>query len=65
MKDLEILPNLYVCILVQHRPLFFEEFIDGLEMQNYPKNKMFLHLVSNTSDIAMESQFLKISNNYG
>ena len=65
MKDLETLPNLYVCILVQHRPLFFEEFVDGLAMQNYPKNKMFLQLVSNTSDIAMESQFLKISNNYG
>ena len=52
------LPDLYVCVLVQHRPLFFEEFLYGLAMQTYPKNKMFLHMASNISDSFMEQQFI-------
>ena len=39
-KDLEILPDVFVCLSVETNVLFFEEFLEAFLKQDYPRQKL-------------------------
>ena len=57
-NSLDLLPDIFVCILVVNDSLFLEEFWDKFQRQDYPKSKLQLHITAPNEK--MKSKMIEI-----
>ena len=58
LHPLDLLPEIFVCILVVNDSLFLEEFWDKFQSQDYPKSKLQLHITAPNQK--MKSKMIEI-----
>ena len=58
LNSLDLLPDIFVCILVVNDSLFLEEFWDKFKSQDYPKSKLQLHITAPNEK--MKSKMIEI-----
>ena len=58
LHPLDLLPEIFVCILVVNDSLFLEEFWGKLQSQDYPKSKLQLHIT--VPNQKMKSKMIEI-----
>ena len=57
-SNLDSLPEVFFCISIPNKTLFLEEFYYGLLNQDYPKNKLNLHITAkNKGQVKTARQF--------
>ena len=58
LHPLDLLPEIFVCILVVNDSLFLEEFWEKFQSQEYPKSKLQLHITAPNQK--MKSKMIEI-----
>ena len=58
LHPLDLLPEIFVCILVVNDSLFLKEFWDKFQSQDYPKSKLQLHITAPNQK--MKSKMIEI-----
>ena len=62
-SNLDPLPEVFFCISIPNKTLFLEEFYHGLLNQDYPKNKLNLHITAkNKGQVKTARQFFSGTN---